>query len=52
MFQKVQTPMGEVIVRVSDFASIPADTANKDYQEYLLWVAEGNEPVIVEAVNE
>ena len=24
--------------------SIPFDEANKDYQEYLEWVAEGNQP--------
>ena len=48
MFKKIETPMGDVIVRVSDFASIPADTANKDYQEYLLWLAEGNEPEVIE----
>jgi hypothetical protein len=42
MFKKIETPMGDVIVRLSDFASIPADTGNKDYQEYLLWLDEGN----------
>jgi hypothetical protein len=30
------------IVRKEDNASIPFDEANTDYQEYLLWVAEGN----------
>jgi len=32
------------IQRISDNAFIPMDPANKDYQEYLKWVAAGNTP--------
>ncbi len=33
------------IYRVIDSATIPFDPANTDYQAYLKWVAEGNEPL-------
>jgi hypothetical protein len=33
------------IVRLSDNAFIPFDEDNADYQEYLKWVGEGNEPL-------
>jgi hypothetical protein len=33
------------IVRLQDNAFVPFDPANTDYQEYLKWLAEGNEPI-------
>ncbi len=30
------------VVRLSDNAVIPVNENNRDYQEYLAWVAEGN----------
>ena len=32
------------VVRTTDNSFIPFDTANTDYQTYLKWLAEGNEP--------
>ncbi len=31
------------VLRLSDNAFIPFDPGNRDYQEYLSWVAEGNQ---------
>lgn len=32
------------IFRVADSAFIPADRDNRDYQQYVAWLDEGNEP--------
>jgi len=42
--------MGEVVcvIRLNDSVSIPFDLANTDYQQYLKWLEEGNEPLPAE----
>lgn len=51
MYKLIKHPLiGEVsmINRLSDNAFIPFDPDNVDYQAYLAWVAEGNEPLPAE----
>jgi hypothetical protein len=40
-----QLTKSETIRRMVDGASIQIDPANTDYQAYLKWLSEGNEPL-------
>lgn len=44
-----QLTSSSTIVRLADNAFIPADPANTDYQAYLAWIEEGNEPLAAPA---
>lgn len=35
---------GNGVIRISDCAFIPDDKSNRDYQEYLRWLSDGNTP--------
>ena len=35
----------QCVIRLTDNAFIPFDPANTDYQAYLRWLEEGNEPL-------
>ena len=52
MYQQVKKSDGSisstVVKRLTDNAFIPFDEANTDYQKYLEWLAEGNEPLPAE----
>lgn len=37
------------VIRLDDWAHIPNDPGNRDWQEYLRWTAKGNMPVLADA---
>ena len=49
MYKLKKNPYGETVGVIKDgFLSIPFDPDNTDYQAYLAWLEEGNEPLPAE----
>ena len=48
LFKDLVTNETSGLKRLSDNACIPFDEANTDYQAYLKWLSEGNEPLPAE----
>ena len=49
LIKNLNSEMLNTVVRLSDNAFIPFDQDNTDYQAYLKWVSEGNEPLPADA---
>lgn len=48
-YQIVNSQFGPRIQRIQDNSFVPADTANCEYQAYLIWVAAGNTAPVIAA---
>jgi hypothetical protein len=51
MYKQIRDREGAIanaMMRLLDGAFIPFDPANTDYQKYLEWLAEGNQPLPAE----
>ena len=52
MYKQAQLMFGQTepscVIRTTDGAAIPFDSDNRDYVEYLAWLAEGNAPTPAE----
>lgn len=50
MYKQQKNTLGEIdsIRRLSDGACIPFAPANTDYQAYLKWLEEGNQPLLAD----
>ena len=45
VYNHIDGGLSNCVLRVADNAFIPFDPANTDYQQYLAWLADGNEPL-------
>ena len=55
MYKLIKSPFTDQVVivkRIVDNAFIPFDPANRDYQEYLKWLSEGNTPLPADTITE
>jgi hypothetical protein len=47
MYKLFKSKEGDIstVIRTADNTFIPFDPDNRDYQDYLAWIAQGNEPL-------